>query len=640
MGFNLGRFAAGAVQGGVQTYTTLKDIEQKEKEFALREEAAAREKEKYERELAVDRLLKEASAPEATVGTGESMSSVAGALPIAPKGGQYDTPEYRQAFTSALSKMTPEQQQSTLRQYGSVMPEGVGGAPAQEGGMRGAAVPARSAIDLGKAVTYKGDDGQIYVTDKTRTRSQDEIGERFMELAGKSGSSLAMEKAMDYEAKRTQALASKQALRVGEQNLEAGGYTIKGLKRAEERAKAEDDLSAWLTNTTTTLQEQGAQVAAEMLVKEYNTDKAHKDGNTAQIVKNQDGSTALVIKNDKTGKIVESRPVDNESISKAIEAMAFQKWAALPQNYKEGLTQKREDKKLKIEENRLGLEGERVEIARRQLDFEASRLGMEAGKLGLEWEKFNLEVKNNPTKMAEINAKINNYNADATYRRAAAKAASDKTGNWAVIGTDTDGAPISYNKNDGSTARPDGKPIKDIDFFKKVTGEKAVAVKEPITNKDYLEFVDKNREAPSGIKDKNTGRELRIGELPVNQQRKLAEEFYKGEGSGGLPEPDAKNMVKPGAVGADGKPASNPPSSNTKKAIPLTSTDGGKNYRANLPEKIRDPSVPYYREIPNPLAYLNNITFQSRAEAEKAYENAMKNDAAAQKLQDRTGIPQ
>jgi hypothetical protein len=226
MAFNLGRFAAGLAQGGIQTYMSLSEIEQKQKELALREEAAAREKTEFERKLAVDKILAEASAPEATVGTGQSMSSVAGALPIAPKGGQYDNPEYRQAFTSALSKMTPEQQQSTLRQYGSVMPEGVGGAPAQQGGMAGVSTPARSAIDLGKATTYKGDDGQIYVTDKTRTRSQDEISERFMELAGKSGSSLAMEKAMDYEAKRTQALASKQALRVGEQSLEVGKQNL------------------------------------------------------------------------------------------------------------------------------------------------------------------------------------------------------------------------------------------------------------------------------------------------------------------------------------------------------------------------------------------------------------------------------
>lgn len=632
MAFKLGRFAAGLAQGGLQTYQTLSEIEQRKKELALREEAAAREKTEFERKLAVDELLAKASAPEATVGTGQSMSSVAGALPIAPKGGDYDNPQYRQAFTDALSKMTPEQQQSTLRQYASAMPQGVGGAPAQQGGMRGVSAPARSAIDLGKATTYRGDDGQIYVTDKTRTRSQDEIGERFMELASKSGSSLAMEKAMDYKAKQTQ-------IDAGKQSLEAGGLNIKALKRTEERAKAEDDLSAWLTNTTTTLQEQGAQVAAEMLVKEYNTDKAHKDGNTAQIVKNQDGSTALVIKNDKTGKIVESRPVDNESISKAIEAMAFQKWAALPQNYKEGLTQKREDRRVKIEEGRLGLEGERVEIARKQLDFEASRLGIDAGKLGLEWEKFNLEVKNNPKKMAEIDAKIKNYNADASYRNAAAKAAGEKTGNWAVIGTDTDGAPISYNKNDGSAARADGKPIQDIDFFKKVTGEKAL--KEPITNADVLNFVEKNGDAPSGIKDKNTGKELRVREVPLPQQRQLAEDFYqKGTGSGGLPEPDAKTMVKPGAVGADGKPVSSDKPTPPKQAIPLTSTDGGKNYKANLPEKIRDPSVPYFREIPNPLAYLNSMTFTSRAEANQAYENALKNDVAAQRLQERTAIPQ
>jgi hypothetical protein len=171
------------------------------------------------------------------------MSSVAGALPIAPKGGEYDNPEYRQAFTSALSKMTPEQQESTLRQYGSVMPEGVGGAPAQQGGMAGVSTPARSAIDLGKATTYKGDDGQIYVTDKTRTRSQDEVGERFMELAGKSGSSLAMEKAMDFQAKQAQASASKQALKLGEKQLALADISLTAANREENYRKNLDEFS-------------------------------------------------------------------------------------------------------------------------------------------------------------------------------------------------------------------------------------------------------------------------------------------------------------------------------------------------------------------------------------------------------------
>ena len=535
MAFNFGAFASGAAKG----YLTSKELEAREKEFALREEAAAREKAEYERKLKVDQLLAEASAPEAVADTGQTMTNVAGALPIAPQGGEYDTAEYRQAFTDALSKMTPAQQQATLRQYASALPQGVGGEAAiPSTGYAVPSKPAVSAIDLGKAVTYKGPDGQTYVTDKTRARTQEEVGNRFVELAGQSGSSLAMEKAMDFQAKQAQAAASKQA-------LEAGGYTIKGLKRTEERAQAEDDLFAFSGNAYRLLQEQGPEAAAQALKEEYNTGKLHKDGQTADIVKNADGTSALVITDDKTKKVIASHPVNNESVDKAIEYMTFQRWSQMPQNYKEALNQKREDRKVKIEEGRLGLEGERVEIARKNLDYEVSRLGMEASKLSLMWEQFNLEVKNNPKKLEEIDAKIRNYNADAKYRNAMATAAKEKTGSWSVIGTDTDGAPISYNKNDGSTARPDGKPIKDVEFFKKITGEKAA--KEPISNKDVLDFVEKNGDALSGIKDRNTGKELRVRDVPLSQQRQLAEDFFqKGTGSGGLPLPG--EMKKPGEV--------------------------------------------------------------------------------------------
>jgi hypothetical protein len=232
MGLNIGALGsfAGGVARGMSAY---QEQALREKELALREQAAAREEEKYQREREVDRILKEAYSPEATVGTGQSISSVAGALPIAPKGGQYDNPEYRQAFTDALSKMTPEQQQATLRQYASAMPQGVGGAPAREGGMGGVSTPARSAIDLSKAATYKGDDGQSYVTDKTRTRSQEEVSNRFMELAGQSGSSLAMDKAMDFQAKQTQAAASKQAVELGKKQLTLADMSINSAKREE-----------------------------------------------------------------------------------------------------------------------------------------------------------------------------------------------------------------------------------------------------------------------------------------------------------------------------------------------------------------------------------------------------------------------
>jgi hypothetical protein len=52
----------------------------------------------------------------------------------------------------------------------------------------------------------------------------------------------------------------------------------------------------------------------------------------------------------------------------------------------------------------------------------------------------------------------------------------------------------------------------------------------------------------------------------------------------------------------------------------LRSTDGGRSYFLEIPEKIRDPKVPYFREIPNPMFQtLGNKKFASRADAQAAY---------------------
>lgn len=59
--------------------------------------------------------------------------------------------------------------------------------------------------------------------------------------------------------------------------------------------------------------------------------------------------------------------------------------------------------------------------------------------------------------------------------------------------------------------------------------------------------------------------------------------------------------------------------SNTGNA-PVRSFDGGKSWHLDLPEEIRDSSVPYYRSIPNPtFAALGKKKFASREEAERAY---------------------
>jgi hypothetical protein len=62
-----------------------------------------------------------------------------------------------------------------------------------------------------------------------------------------------------------------------------------------------------------------------------------------------------------------------------------------------------------------------------------------------------------------------------------------------------------------------------------------------------------------------------------------------------------------------------------KVKAPLRSTDGGKTWSLDIDKTIRNPSVSYYQPIENPVyTKLKGKTFKSRAEAEKAYRDALK----------------
>ena len=102
--------------------------------------------------------------------------------------------------------------------------------------------------------------------------------------------------------------------------------------------------------------------------------------------------------------------------------------------------------------------------------------------------------------------------------------------------------------------------------------------------------------------------------------------------------PAAKtNLGIPDASAFDKKPAAAPittPAASAKAGVvtappappkpiasnaPTRSIDGGKTWTLAVPDKVRDPSVPYYREIPNPMAVLGKRSFASRQEAEAAF---------------------
>jgi len=109
---------------------------------------------------------------------------------------------------------------------------------------------------------------------------------------------------------------------------------------------------------------------------------------------------------------------------------------------------------------------------------------------------------------------------------------------------------------------------------------------------------------------------------PVNQQavasmagvppQQMSQGLPEETGIGALPVPAMKHMATGGIVAFGGKGESL-----------VRSQNGGEDYFLDVPATIRDPSVPYYQEIPNPMASLAGQKFKSREEAVQAYDAAI-----------------
>lgn len=106
----------------------------------------------------------------------------------------------------------------------------------------------------------------------------------------------------------------------------------------------------------------------------------------------------------------------------------------------------------------------------------------------------------------------------------------------------------------------------------------------------------------------------------VEAQQRPAQTMPEDVGIGTLPAPNMQGMAMGGIVAfGDGGEV---PGYADGGAPPIRSYTGGKDYFLDIPDTIRDPDVPYYRQIPNPLAPLAGKKFNSRDEAIQAY-NAM-----------------
>jgi len=93
---------------------------------------------------------------------------------------------------------------------------------------------------------------------------------------------------------------------------------------------------------------------------------------------------------------------------------------------------------------------------------------------------------------------------------------------------------------------------KSTDFSRLLTATGANKTPKPeISNADVLNFIKENGDSDSSVRNpKNNDKFLKIRELPLDQQRAAAEQFYMGKAVGGLPAPDISNMQKPGSAPA------------------------------------------------------------------------------------------
>lgn len=193
---------------------------------------------------------------------------------------------------------------------------------------------------------------------------------------------------------------------------------------------------------------------------------------------------------------------------------------------------KLEEKRVDIDRQRAGYEGQRVGIDQQRANTESARsawekinaearIGVSKDELALHRDEFREQQKLTPSKIALNNAHVNAYNSDAAYRTAAAKEL--KNGNWKVLGADSDGTPISYDAKTGNFARPDGGKIKDVEFFKKITGERPD--KPAFTAKDLIEYTQAYGDTPVA---QSNGKSVKLRDLPPDQQAAQARAFFNG----------------------------------------------------------------------------------------------------------------
>lgn len=120
------------------------------------------------------------------------------------------------------------------------------------------------------------------------------------------------------------------------------------LSRDYEAGEKEMEFSNWLTEQTKLIQADPTKWVQENLAGYNKPGKGSflNDGMTGKVVMSADGKTSSFVQMDKKGKTISSTPITAETAMQGLQAMAFDKYKAMPGKFKEAFTMGIEQEKL------------------------------------------------------------------------------------------------------------------------------------------------------------------------------------------------------------------------------------------------------------------------------------------------------
>ena len=646
MAFNLGAFAGGLASAALKTYTTVNEAQRLQA-------AEERDKTRFEEEQRKIELQRQAEdiARKAAIGStgGLPIGDVTKAITSSfdPNANLSDTPNdvQQKAFQDAVAKMSPQQQALVLRPYGDKSSEAGQRLEAdQRDRSKGASgIP----VGLDTAVVREDAGGERYVL--PYDTDEKAIVARHKQLAMASGNPVAIKAAHEAEATMLNREVAQQTLKLGEQNIAMNVFKLSEAQSVADFTKRfNDSLVAAKTENSKLLKEVDEAISdpkatVESLLKQFGVQI--KDG-TGQSYYAKDGK--VYTKDAGGNETVVADSLDQAKVLLKQGAGAHFAHDLSNRIVKEGLFKSPEafNDFYKAERewvtSSANIANSRVMAAAATKNANSSAVTADAAKKKADTDAAEFEAKKNAgTYKATAEALVAQAaasRAHGEYYANLSKRANDDAVLTASTRAEVKTILQEYEKlTPAQQTGPEGEAIltkatllyakKSGDISGFITARKRADGTEakPIAPADVAKFVESFGGIASSFKDPKTGEAILIGKLTPGQVMQEMQAMMGGTsptGSGLSSNAPPPKEGPPKTADAAATPEA--PKSAVQRGIPLRSTDGGKTFYLDVPDTIRDPSVKYYREIPNPAAAaLNGKSFKSSAEAEAAYNAAM-----------------